>query len=180
MRKLVYSLVFCSAVLGLVSCSNGDYQASPTSNANNAVNPITPLEPDEYSWSGDEPMSADINGARWVADYATFGLDSSGGNVLVGYKDGSPFLLRFYLKDVWTGNTYSMEWEDYDRFAYITDSATLFTDGAYFSYLSNSGGVHILRNDSAMIQGKFYYKGVSATGKTITVNNGYFEIEKPL
>ncbi len=180
MKKLFYGLLFCTAVYGLSSCSNGDYQASPSSNANAAVNPITPLTEDEFSWSGDEPLSADINGSRWVADYASFALDSSGGNVIIGYKEGSRYIMRFYLKDVWTNNLYSMEWKDYNRFAYVTDSETLFTDGAYFSYLSNSGGVSIIQNDSAVIKGKFYFKGVSANGNVMTINNGYFKIDKPL
>lgn len=178
MKKILHALLLSSIVCGIISCSNGDYNADPSSNANAAVNPITPLTDQEFTWSGEEPMSADINGSHWTADHAYFSLDTSGANVIIGIKDNSPIQLRFYLQDVWKGNVYDMEWHNYKRYAIYTDSTSVLF-GPYYSYLSNSGGLQILQNDTAVIKGMFYFKGVTANGKTVTVNKGFFKIDKP-
>ncbi|MCF8450310.1 MAG: hypothetical protein K9G49_10620 [Taibaiella sp.] len=181
MKKIFHTVLCCLVILGLNACSNGDYNADPASNANGAVNPITPLTPTQFTWTGDEPMSADINGNRWKADNATWALDTNGANIVLGTKDNSPIRLSFYLSDVWGdvngGNTYSMEWKDYDRFGLYTDSMSII-EGGFYSYLSNSGGIKILRNDSVVFQGLFYFKGVSPTGKVVNISNGYFKIDK--
>ena len=177
MKKVIYATLLCALSLGVVSCSNGDYQADPASNANGAVNPLTPLTEEEFTWGGDEIMVADINGNRWEADSVYFALDTSGGNVLIGTKKNSTASLRFYLKDVWTGNLYSMEWEDYNRNCMLGDSVGGFYK-TYYSFLSNSGGIKITRNDSAAIKGLFYFKGVSADGKVANISKGYFNIDK--
>jgi hypothetical protein len=177
MKNFLNTVLLCGLICGIVSCSNGDYEASPDSNANGAVNPVTPLTQSEFTWSGTDPMSADINGSRWVADSVSFNLDTSGGNIIVGAKYNSTPFLRFYLKDVWTNNLYDMEWENYNRFAQYIDSIG-YIDGTYSSYLSNSGGITILQNDTAVIKGLFYFKGISPNGKIVNISNGYFKIDK--
>jgi len=177
MKKVIYATLFCALSLGVVSCSNGDYQADPASNANGAVNPQTPLTSEEFTWGGEEIMAADINGSRWVADSVYFALDTSGGNVIIGTKFNSASTLRFYLKDVWAGNLYSMEWEDYNRSCTYADSVGI-EYKMYYSYLSNSGGIKINANDTDVIKSQFYFKGVSADGKVANISNGYFNIVK--
>lgn len=177
MQKIAHALLVCFVVLGLASCSNGDYQADPASNGNGAVNPVTPLASSEFTWSGTEPMSCDINGKRWVADSVSFYLDDSGANLLYGFQFGKTPRFGFYLKDVWSGNDYPMEWKNYNRYAVYTDSLG-YIDGTFYSYLSNSGGLKIVQNDSAVIKGLFYFKGISPNGKIVNISNGYFKIDK--
>lgn len=176
MKKLLYGTLVCAILGSLASCSNGDYKASPTSPANGAVNPITPLGGDQFTWSGNEPLSMDINGVHWVADDVYFYLDTSGSNVLLASKAGSSVDLRLYLRDVWAGNTYSMEWKEYSRRAQYMDSAHV---GEVFSSdRSNSGGLKITVNDTIAIEGRFYFKGVSQNGQVVNISNGYFKLNK--
>jgi hypothetical protein len=98
-------------------------------------------------------------------------------SAITGNLTNSTASLRFYLKDVWTGNLYSMEWEDYNRNCMLGDSVGGFYK-TYYSFLSNSGGIKITRNDSAAIKGQFYFKGVSADGKVANISKGYFNIDK--
>ncbi len=177
MKKIFYTFLVGAITLSLASCSNGDYQADPASNANGAVNPVTPLADDEFNWKGEDPVSCDVNGTHWKADYASFVLDTSGANLIQAGKNGVIGRLSFYLKDVWKGNTYPMEWKDYNRYAAYYDSVDKTFTG-FFSYLSNSGGLKIIQNDSAVIKGYFYFKGISPEGKIINVSNGWFNINK--
>jgi hypothetical protein len=177
MKKLLYGILICSVVGGMMACSNGDYQADPQSPVNGVVNPATPLSGDEFSWSGSEPLSMDVNGKKWVADFATFVLDTSGSNVITAYKTGSPAMIHMVLRDVWKDNVYAMEWQNYSRRSEWYDSV----QGNWVKYTSdrsNSGGVKILRNDTAVIEGKFYFKGVSIDNKTVNISNGYFKVVK--
>lgn len=177
MKKIFQALLIAGISASLVSCSNGDYVVDPSDNANGSVNPITPLTAAEFTWGGTKPFSAEINGSMWVADRANFTLDGSGGNVIVATKDGSPAVMSLYLKDVWSGNLYDMEWKNNIRYATYSDSVENKYE-TYFSALSNSGGLLMDRNDTAVIAGKFYFKGVSLDQKTVTINKGFFHIEK--
>ncbi len=177
MKKIIYGLLITSISAFVMSCSNGDYQADPDSPANEAVNPITPLGDDEFTWGGEKPMSYKVNGNFHKADYAGFALDTSGTNVIIGVMDNAPARMQFYLRDVWKGNLYSMEWQNYTRMATYTDSLY----GKYLQFSSdrsNSGGIKILRNDTAVIEAKFYFKGVTANGEVVNISDGYFYIEK--
>lgn len=179
MKKILYSVLLAAISCVAVSCSNGDYQANPDSNANNAVNPITPLTASEFTWGSDDdaPFSADINGVHWKADNAYWGIDSSFANLIFASKDNSAKIFNLYLKDVWKDNLYDMEWANYNRFATFGDSV----NGdfpIYRSQLSNSGGVLILQNDSLKFKGKFYFKGVTTDGKIVNITNGYFDLKK--
>ena len=93
MKKKLYSLLAGLFVIGIVSCNNGDYIADPQSNGNGAVNPVTPLTSKEFTWGNNDVLSADINGSNWKADSVTFGLDTSGANVIMGYKQQSDLSL---------------------------------------------------------------------------------------
>lgn len=178
MKKIFYSLLATAFIAGLVSCNNGDYVADPQSNGNGAVNPITPLTDKEFNWSNTtDILSAEINGSKWTADHVSFALDSSGSNVIIGTKDQSPVVLQLYMRDVWTGNLYSMEWQNYSRYASYRDASSM-TEGAYLSYLSNSGGLKITHNDTDAINGMFYFKAVSATGKVMNISKGVLNFRK--
>ncbi len=180
MKNIRYAILFCAFVVGLVSCNNGDYIADPASNGNGAVNPITPLTSSQFTWfNPNVELSAKINGAYWEADYVTFGIDTAGSNVIVGYKNSDPVTVSLYLRDVWgPDNVYPMEWENYSRYGvYLNGLSSV--DGGYFSYLSNSGGLKITANDTDVIKGMFYFKGVSANGKVVNLSDGVINIIKP-
>jgi hypothetical protein len=178
MKKKIYSLLAGLFVLGIVSCNNGDYIADPQSNGNGAVNPVTPLTSKEFTWGNNDVLSADINGSNWKADSVTFGLDTSGANVIMGYKKQSDIILQLYLRDVWgPDNVYPIEWENYSRYGAVTDKTSL-TEGTYFSYLGNSGGLKMTYNDTDAIKGVFYFKAVTLTGKVMNVSNGVLNYKK--
>lgn len=181
MKRIFHTLALAAAIAGtLASCNNGDYVADPQSNANPGVNPVTPLTESEFTWGNQtEKLAADINGTRWVADYVTFFLDSTGANVVTGYKDKSDITLQLYMRDVWGGNLYEMEWDNMKRFGTVIKSIPL-DASVYYSYLGNSGGLKITQNDSAWIRGTFYFKAVDAKKNVTSVLKGVMNVEKPL
>ena len=120
-------------------------------------------------------MSANINGAGWVADNATFALDS-GQNVIIGYK-GTTQILALYLSNVYQVNIYNMGYHQYNTWGYFTDS--IGNVNRYFqSVLGNSGEVQILVNNPNTIEGLFYFQGINLRGDVTNITNGYFNISK--
>lgn len=174
MKRVLYSMLVLAGLCVMNACSNGDYSANPSSNVNGAVNPITPLTSAEFTWSGEAPLSADIDGSHWKASAASWALDDSGANILIATGGGKT--MYFKLLDVWTGNLYDMQYDNKKRFSYYMDSAN--TGGVYFSNLDNSGEIKIVQNDSSIIKGLFYYKGHNGNGKEVSIKNGYFKINK--
>lgn len=195
MKKVLYSILFLSAVFGVLSaCNNGDYNANPGSNANGSINPINPLKSSEFTWAGTDPMSADINGAHWVADAAYFQLDTFGRNLIVGVK--GPQMMAFILSDVWTNNVYNIGYKISNRmglywtgidstmgtsgdiWSYIGASSTAHADFIFSSYLGNSGEFKLVENDSLHIKGLFYFQAANNSGAITNITNGYFNVRK--
>ena len=178
MKNLLFSLLLLAFVCVVYSsCSNGAYSANPNGAANSGVNPLKPLTSSEFTWSGSGSISADINGVHFVADTATWFLDSSGTNVFSGYNATHGFI--FYLNNVYSVNLYPLQYHIYTTQAAYIDSINI-ASSYYESYLGNSGQVKITENDSAYIKGLFYFQGVTTSGKLVTVKNGYFNIAKPI
>lgn len=175
MNRIFYALLLLAGIYGIASCSNGDYSANPASPQAGSINPLNPLTKNQFTWGGTNPVSADINGVHWVADAASFALDTSGANVIIATKGVN--IMMFYLRNVWSGNLYDMGYKVSSRYASYIDSASSLS-GYYFSYLGNSGEVYMVENDSAIIKGMFYFQGVTTDGKLINVSNGYFNIAK--
>ncbi len=178
MRKLLYSILLFAAIgFALASCSKGAYNANTDSAANGGVNPLTPLTASQFDWigSGKDPMSANINGTPWTAGYATWALNSAGSNIIIGYLGGQVMYLS--LNQVYAGNVYSMSYHDRADSSSWSDSV----GSAYYSYssyLGNSGEVYVTHNDSAYIQGLFYFKGITPTGQIVSITDGYFKLLK--
>ena len=179
MKKIFYNFLFVTgAFCAINACSNGPYTANPSSNGNNSVNPLKPLTSSQFTWGGSGSISADINGSHFVADTASWGLDSSGTNIIAGSNSsGKGFL--FYLNSVYAVNLYSLSYHIYNTYMVYSDSISNVND-YYFSYFGNSGEVKITENDSAYIKGLFYFQGVTHDGRIVTVSNGYFNIAKPI
>ena len=178
MKQFIHAVLLFSGIIGFSACSNGDYIANPSSNGNSAINPITPLTAAEFTWSGQEPLSADINGVHWKADAVTFGLDSTGANIMIATSASGGKMMYFRLSDVWSGNLYDLEFKNVKRWSYYADSVGSLL-GYYRSDLGNSGEIKIVENDSAVISGLFYYEGVTPGGQIASIKNGYFKIIKP-
>lgn len=171
--KLIgFSLIALSL---FASCSNGDYQASPTSNANNSINPLNQLKAEDFTWSGTDPVSLDINGAHWVADFAIWGIDTLGDYI---YASKGKNTLFISMNDSWPGNLYTLANKNGKRWGYWTDSTNTGYQ-VYFSDLGNSGQLYMKNNDTAYIKGLFHFKGVSKyENKVVNITNGYFKIHK--
>jgi len=174
MKKVLYTMLMFAGIASFSACSNGDYVANPSDNTNNGINPLNPLTDAEFTWSGETPLSADINGSHWKADEARWGLDTTGANIIVATKGNR--MMYFRLIDVWSGNVYDMQYNS-KRFSYYVDSIG-YAPGYYQSQLGNSGEIKIVQNDSNYIVGQFYYKGVNVNGKAASITNGYFKISK--
>jgi hypothetical protein len=174
MNKSLYLILF-ACVCFFASCSNGDYLANPTANSNNGINPITPLESDEFTWSGNDPVSADINGAHWIADWSYYTIDSTWANIITAGKGSQ--VMYIYLRDVWKDNLYDIGYKVPSRYIKWSDSVN-HEYVTFYSNLGNSGAVFMTRNDSAGIAGKFYFTGVSLSGQVINLTNGHFSREK--
>ncbi len=179
MKKLLYSALFCACITAvLASCGGKDYVANPSSNANGSVNPLNPLTSSQFTWTGTAPLTVYVNGSPWTADTAFYTFDdSSGTNVIVGYKGTQAIQLN--LTDVYAGNVYSMQLKTYNRIAvwYNLDSVYAITS-TYSSILGNSGEIKIIENDSAKMVAQFYFQGVNASGGVDNFSNGYLSINK--
>ena len=176
MKNVFYNTLLFACICSLfAACSSGDYSANPNSNANGVINPLTPLTSAQFSWTGTDPMSATINGAQWVASSATWSIDTSGGNKLVGVTGST--MIYLYLNSVYAGNVYNMNYNDYSQSCTVGDSIGGYYY-TYYSFLGNSGEVKILENDSAYIKGLFYCKCLTPNGQVVAVNNGYFNVRK--
>jgi len=183
MKKILYSILFFAGTcLAFAACSSGDYNANPSSNANNSVNPLQPLDSAQLSsyvtTAGPSTISASINGSGWSSDSLSgWLLDSTGTNIITGISGKTAILL--YLKNVYATNIYNMGYNNHITYGHYTnnDSAALPVN-AYWSYVGNSGEVQILENDPVYIRGTFYFQGINSTGDVINVTNGYFYIKK--
>jgi len=196
MKKVLYSILLFTAVLGVLSaCNNGDYNSNLSSNANGSINPLNPLKIDEFTWGGNDPMSADINGSHWVADAAYFQLDTFGRNLIIGIK--GPQMMAFILNDVWSNNLYNMGYKvekrmgmyfagvdstmaaSGDLWGVVGGSSTANSAVVFTSYLGNSGEIKMVENDSVRIKGQFYFQAVNSSGAVMNITNGYFNVAKP-
>lgn len=183
MKKTFYALLlFAGVCFSVSSCSNGAYNASPSSPANSGVNPLNPLKASQFTWTGTDPVSFQVNGAGWHADTAYFLLDSTGASNVIAYKGSTAFIIHLadlYKVEVATGSVLdSMYYHGYSQFAAFLDSSN--TGGYYcYSYLGNSGEVNVIENDSAYLKAQFYFIGVSSKGTVINVSNGWVNITKP-
>ena len=179
--KNVFStiLLFGVVVCGLFSaCTGGAYNATPSSNANYVINPLQPLKASQFTWgvgSTTGTLGGVINGVAWSTSNATWVLDTTGSNDIVGNIGSTMVFLR--LKEVYTNNLYSMGYLQYDHACSYSDSVGK-NYFAYYSYLGNSGEAYITENDSAYIRGMFYCECISASGQIAAINNGYFNIKK--
>jgi len=170
MKNIVYYLFLFISLSFFVACSNGDYIANPSSNINGSVNPLHPLAATDFTWTGTDPLSANIDGAPFVATWATFSFDS-GVNVIAGIKGNK--VIYLYLTNTWAANLYNMGYHQYNSSGYYGDSTNV-----YWSYYGNSGGLYVLQNDTFRIKGLFYFQGINAKGEVINVSNGYFNVPK--
>ncbi|MCD6013774.1 MAG: hypothetical protein K0Q79_3636 [Flavipsychrobacter sp.] len=178
-KTFLPALLFVSMCFALIACSNGEYSANPGGNGNGSVNPLKPLTASEFNWAGVGKFSVKINGSLVSSDSAYWMLDTSGANrVFAWMKDGKYFHL--YLKDTYTGNLYNMGFKQYLTACHYqakTDtSATVFD--AYQSVLGNSGGIYINRNDSAVMEARFYCQTINARNEVVNLSEGYFKIDK--
>ena len=177
MKNFVYYIFVFTCLSFFVACSNGDYVANPATNANGSINPLHPLTSSDFTWSGKDPLSANVNGTYFEAKDYIYTFDS-GRNMIFASNGAKAFYL--FLKDVWKGNLYNMGYKQYDISGYYTDS---FGDANsyYFSDLGNSGGLYMLKNDTVLggyISGLFYFQGINSRGQVINISNGYFNVQK--
>jgi hypothetical protein len=187
MKNLLYAiLLFTGICIAMSACSNGDYTANPSSNGNNSVNPLNPLNKSQFdTWTGTGMVSAKIDGALWVADTATYTLDTSGTNVIIAYKDSFRQVLTFYFKNTWAGNIYNMGYKQYStsanwfpKFSVLFDTFSANPKYFYTSALGNSGEMYQIENDSAFFKGKFYFQAVNGSGDIVNFTEGWFDLPK--
>ena len=181
MKKVLFSIFALWGVLSFSSCSNGEYIANPTTNANVSANPLNPYSTDAFSWTGSNAVSAKINGTYFHADstQAVWALDS-GSNVIAAYT-GLSYGIYLKLKDVYKGGIYSMGFNKTDRMGvwYDTSGTGTHKYKAFFSNFGNDGQVKIIQNDSNRIVGQFYFQALDSIGGfVVNVTEGWFNIKK--
>lgn len=187
MRQIFYSILLVGAIsFVLTACSNGDYIANPSTNANQSINPLNPLTSSQFNWVGISPMSVKINGgALQKMDTAWYYLDTkSGFNYIVGMKGAKKVALRLF--DVWGNNMYMLTYKDTaTRLVELADSvkikvgdSTVNTLNIWSTHFGNSGEIKILRNDSATISGMFYCQLADTAGAVTNISEGYFTLPK--
>ncbi|MBC7554288.1 MAG: hypothetical protein H7257_09940 [Taibaiella sp.] len=181
MKKIFLSIIAVLSALQFTACSNGEYIANPTTEANVSANPLNPYSTDAFSWSGTDAVSAKINGANYNCDsfHTTWSLDS-GYNVITAYN-ATNYGLVLTMKDVYVGQTYTMGFGKTARMGVWQDTSGTGVNKAksFVSYFGNAGQINIIKNDSARLIGKFYFQALdSPGGKVINVSEGWFNINK--
>ncbi len=186
MKNVFNTILLFAVICGvLASCTGGDYNVNPGSNANYVVNPLKPLTSAQFSWgtgstpaiwSGTGVMGGVINGVSWSTNNVTWNLATGGDNVIIGTVGAK--VMRLDLPSVYSGNVYTMAFHDYLQTGTWSDSVgTSYV--SYYSFFGNSGEVYITENDSAYIRGMFYFEGISNSNQITAVNSGYFSFAKP-
>lgn len=181
MKKILRTALLISGISFLLySCSNGDYIANPNSNANGSINPLNPLTTSQFTWPALGKFSASINGAQWVADTAWFYLDTTGAFVITAYRDSMRQNFRLSLLETWAGSLYNMGYKQYNinGIYYVVDTSFKTGFDVYYSFLGNSGELYMQQNDTAIIQGRFYFQGVNNNNAIDNITNGYFNVHK--
>ncbi len=176
MKRILYCALLFTGLSIFSACSNGDYIANPAAAANNSINPLDPLKKTDFTWTGTDPVSAEINGNQWVAETATYVFDS-GRHYILAMKGNSA--LVFNLTDVWRDNLYNMGYGQFNTNVVYMDSFGGSVNDYFASYQGNSGGLYMLQNDTIAIKGLFYFQGLNAAGGVRNVIHGYFNIAKP-
>lgn len=178
MRKILNTLCALSIASLIIGCGK-DYVANADNNGNQSSNPLNLLSAKDFTWGGEKPLSADIDGVHYVADpaYTSFAL-SSGNNLVVSMKNGQGFVMN--LGDVWGGNVYninSMRMPQEYRSINYYDSAG--DPRIYYCDRGLVGQVYITQNDTDVVEGKFYLQAANKdTTKIIAITKGYFYITK--
>ena len=184
MKKLVFSvLISAGAILGLVSCNNGDYSATPDGGNVNPLNPPGGLDY-SYNWSGTDPMSLELNGNPWKADYAVMmempfndkAYMVSGMNYSSGDTTSCTIMFQ---KNVQAGNLIYIFYGNTDQTASFTTKLSD-PNQMYESTLTNVGEVKILENDDTHVKGQFFFLAKSpVTKQYVNIQKGYFNVKKP-
>jgi hypothetical protein len=183
-RSLQVFLAFaCIAVAA--SCSSGNYDVNPNSNANNSSNPLSTKTP-TFDWSGAGPISGIINGTAWVADAGSVVYTYNAGYNYFTGNSGGKKTLSFWFTGIYPNNYYIMGLKNGSQYCMYEDSTTSPTALRYYTYNApwNTGAVQIIRSDTfaigvaGYIEGKFYFEAVDSIGRVTNVTNGYFNVQK--
>jgi hypothetical protein len=182
MKNTFYNILMVAGVCCVfAACSSGDYNANPSSPANQSVNPLTPLDSAQFTWSGSDPFSANTSSGGFQAKvgYAWWVFDDTTGADIITAVNGKQ-LFQFYLLGTYAGHIYSLGHNVMKTKALFVDndSAADPVNHTFYSYNGNSGEIQILQNDTSRIKGLFYFQGVNANNGVVNVSNGYFNIKK--
>ena len=179
MKKLLFSIMAVVGACTFFACSNGDYIANPTSNANNSVNPLNVLDSAAFSWTGSDAISAYVNGTYVHIDsnHTSFYLSSVDGSNNISGILGVSHGFVFVLKNVYAGSVYDMSYNDFDHYVSWSDSVD--TPRTYYSYLGNVGQIQIERNDPLRMIAKFHFQALDkVNGIVMNISNGWMNIHK--
>ena len=183
MKKLFSIVMLFSALMGFFACSNANYVANPSSNANTSFNPLN--HSPSYNWTGTGPLSAVINGASWIADSVTWQTDTHQYNIINGSVGGKKFM-SILLNGVYPGNSYTMGATNGSQFIEFIDSVSVPARLTYNSLIApfGTGGIKIIRNDTlapgvhGYIEALFFAQCTDSIGRVVSITNGYFNIQK--
>lgn len=178
MKKLLLAASVLFGTLAVTSCNNGDYDANPNTNNSNVLNPINPDNANSrFDWSGTDPMSAKIDGTQWKASSAQFlalgGYMQVMGTFHPSGTAGDDQIITLSVTSsapgIYTLNaTTPGSW---------TPKASNTANGTYSTALG-SGGLKIFEDDASHIKGVFYFTAKTTAGNSVTVTEGYFNINK--
>lgn len=188
MKKVLFASLFAAcAAMGLSSCMNGDYDATPNAN-NSAPNPLantggsgggggTSGGGGNFNWTGTDPMSAKIDGTSYTATGVTFSSITSGPlpyEGITGMINGGTLLVGWPVNaapGTYTSNT--------------TGTAIVYNideNGTNWGYASNifggTGQIQIIENDATHVKGRFYGTLKSSGSGTHTMTEGWFNVTK--
>ncbi len=190
MKKLLFSSLFAAcAAMGLSSCMNGDYDATPTSN-NGSTNPLNPTGGGSggsgggsgggggsFNWSGTDPISAKIDGTAYTGSSATFSSSSVGSiqfDAITASLNGGTIIVGFPVNAA--PGTYGSNTTG-TAFNY-----SIVENGQNNGYGSNifggSGQIQIAENDATHVKGRFSGTANGSNGKSHVFTEGYFNVTK--
>lgn len=178
MKKALFSIISVIAATAFFACNNGDYNANPSSAANESVNPFYTLDSAGFDWTGADAVTAYVNGNYVHMDSPIVHYDFlSGTNVITAYPSPNKGF-RIELNGVYANNIYPLGLNNYTNVMVYLDSVANLPV-SFYSFFGNVGQVQIIRNDPDRIMGRFHFQALTGVnGTLINVSKGWFNVRK--
>ncbi len=180
MKKVLFASLFAaSAVFGLSSCVNGDYDATPTTN-NGTPNPLNQNNGSNGSTSSTGNITAKVDGTSYTfsGKYQVIGSQRIiAGTIADG---GTGRTLSVSMTNYSGAKTYNLPADGLGNYGYfpISDPSNTTTYSTASTSMPGSGTITVTSDDNNTMKGTFSFTAGDAAGGSgkVTVTEGSFNV----